>query len=151
MATDKLFYIAAKALIENAKGEVLLLHAGVEEWRVIKEEYWDLPGGRIQSYQSALEALQQEVQEETGIGDIGAPEFMTTIISNHDVTNHEAVTDPEQQVGLALMIYKITVPEDQKITISKEHIGYEWVSTTEAAKRLAHKYPKDFTESLAGL
>lgn len=151
MASDKLFYIAAKALIENKAGEILLLHAGVEEWRAIKEEYWDLPGGRIQSYQSALDTLQQELQEETGISNTGTPIFVTTVISNHDVTNHKAVTDSNQQVGLALMIYKVTIPKDSKIVVSKEHIGYEWVSKTEAAKRLEHKYPKEFTSSLASL
>lgn len=150
MATDKLFYIGVKALIENEKKEILLLRAGIEEWRVIKEEYWDLPGGRIQSFKSALETLREEVSEETGITDIGEPIFLTTIISNHDVTNHEAVKDPEQQVGLALMIYKVTAPDTSKITISHEHIGYEWVGKAEAARRLAHKYPAEFTSLLRG-
>lgn len=146
MGKDKLFYIGVKAVISNEKGEILLLHAGVEEWRVIKEEYWDLPGGRIQSFQSPLEALSQEIKEEIGVTSIGEPTFMTTVISNHDVTNHEAVVDPEQQVGLALMIYKVSIPANSEITISDEHIGYEWVNPKEAAKRLAHKYPPEFTQ-----
>jgi 8-oxo-dGTP pyrophosphatase MutT (NUDIX family) len=143
MAKDKLFYIGVKALIENDKGEILLMHAGVTEWRVIKEPYWDFPGGRIQSYQSALQALEVEIKEETGITDIGNPRLITAIISNHDVSPTKG-----QEVGLALMIYKVVVPPDSKIVISSEHTEYAWVSKTEAAKRLTHKYPADFTDWL---
>jgi hypothetical protein len=47
------------------------------------------------------------------------------------------------------MIYQVVLPEDAVITISDdENLRFEWVSASEAAKRLAFKYPKEFTEKL---
>ena len=146
MSTDKLFYLAAKAIIRDKKGRILLFHAGLAPWRVIKEPYWDLPGGRIQSGQSALDALRYEIEEETGVTEIGEPKFITCVISNHDVS-----TTKDQEIGLALFIYEVAIPKDSKIVMSKEHVAYEWVSNQEAAKRLAHKYPEDFRQLLVGL
>ena len=46
------------------------------------------------------------------------------------------------------MIYRVTIDPASKITISDEHLAYEWVTPTEAAQRLANKYPMEFTDLL---
>jgi hypothetical protein len=63
------------------------------------------------------------------------------------VSNHEIPFD-ERLLGLALMIYKVKVPQGSKVSLSEEHVAYEWVDRAEAKKRLAHKYPKEFTDQL---
>jgi len=52
------------------------------------------------------------------------------------------------KLGLVLMVYKVKIPAYSRITLSDEHTDYEWVDKKEAAKRLAHKYPTEFTELL---
>ena len=47
------------------------------------------------------------------------------------------------------MIYKVKIPKDAKIKLSPEHDKYEWVDKKEAAKRLADKYPPEFTNLLS--
>jgi hypothetical protein len=47
------------------------------------------------------------------------------------------------------MVYQVEVPAGSKVVLSDEHAAYEWVSKKEAAKRLAQKYPVDFTRLLA--
>jgi hypothetical protein len=48
-----------------------------------------------------------------------------------------------------LMVYKVQIPKNSKIKLSDEHIAYEWVDRSEAAKRLSHKYPEEFTQLLS--
>ncbi|MDO8591870.1 MAG: NUDIX domain-containing protein [bacterium] len=141
MANEKLFWVGIKALIENKESKVLLLHSPGWKQKNI-EAHWDIPGGRIEQGQSAKEALKREVQEETGVTNIENSEFFNAVISNHEI-------DLEgRAIGLVLMIYKVKISEDSQIKLSDEHTSYEWVDKKEAAKRLAHKYPPEFTTLL---
>ena len=128
-----------KALINNNEGKILVLFSG--DWHLKHQtSHWDIPGGRIQEGHSALETLRREVEEETGIKKIGKPEFFTAVISNF-----KDIPIGGFKTGLVLMIYKVKIPKNSKITLSHEHSGFEWVAPKEAAKRLSYKYPKDFT------
>lgn len=143
MSKEKLFFVGVKGLIENEKGEILLLLADVTKFRKNITPYWDIPGGRVEEGHTVLETLAKEIEEETGVSEIGEPEFVTSVISNHEIP-----LDGGKQAGLVLMVYKVTIPPNSQITISEEHDTYEWVSKTEAAERLQHKYPKEFTNAL---
>jgi 8-oxo-dGTP diphosphatase len=139
---EKLFYIGIKGLIQNKQGEILLLKADVTKHRKNTEAYWDIPGGRIDEGQSVLDTLKREIKEETGITKLAGIEFVTAVVSHHEIPFEDKL------LGLALMIYKVQIPPDSKVTLSLEHVAYEWVSRAEAKKRLTHKYPKEFTEQL---
>ncbi|HVX48043.1 MAG TPA: NUDIX hydrolase [Candidatus Saccharimonadales bacterium] len=140
---EKLFYIGIKALIENKQGELLLFKADVSKHRKNKEPYWDIPGGRIDEDETdVLDTLKREIYEETGIKEVVSHEFFTAVISNHQIPKGDKL------YGLALMIYKVSIPEGSQIRMSQEHVAYEWVGRSEARKRLSHKYPKEFTDLL---
>jgi 8-oxo-dGTP diphosphatase len=143
MAELKLFYVGVKALIENKHGEILLLKADVSEHRFNAEPYWDIPGGRIEEGQSALEALKREIEEETGVSQISEEAFVTAVISNHEIP-----LENNKRAGLVLMVYRVKIPENSQIVISPEHTAFEWVDREEAALRLQNKYPVEFTQSL---
>lgn len=143
MTKEKLFYIGVKALIENHKGEALLLEEEISGHSMPTDPYWDLPGGRIDVGEKPETALSREMEEETGITKYSKPQFFTAVVSNHQIKLQD-----QTMVGLAIMIYRVKLPEDTKITLSKEHTAYEWVEKQEAAKRLSHKYPPEFTDLL---
>lgn len=67
MAQDMRYCVGAKAIIEDERGRILLLHIARPQ---TAEHYWDLPGGRVQEGESTVEALRREVAEETGIRDM---------------------------------------------------------------------------------
>jgi 8-oxo-dGTP diphosphatase len=140
--TEKLFHVGVKALIVNEDDKVLVLNVNTASF---KEDtpHWDIPGGRIQEGQTALEALQREVQEETGIDQIEKTEYLAGVISNIEIP----VSDTEK-VGLVLVVYRVVIPPNSSIRLSDEHTGYEWVSRAEAAERLRYKYPEEFTKAL---
>jgi 8-oxo-dGTP pyrophosphatase MutT (NUDIX family) len=144
MAQAKLFFVGIKALIENPKGKILLLKADVTKHRGNIEPYWDIPGGRIDDGEdNVLETLKREVREETSVNEVTDHTFVTAVISNHQIP-----LEGDKKAGLVLMVYKVAIPEGSEIEISKEHVAYEWVSRAEAKQRLAHKYPKEFTDQL---
>lgn len=139
---EKLFQVGVKALITDDKGRILVLDSG--EWHLKNQErHWDIPGGRIKEGHSVLDTLQREVEEETGVKKISKPEFFTAVVSNF-----KDIPVADRLVGLILMIYKVRIPKNSKIILSEEHAGYEWVRQGEAAKRLAYKYPPEFTDLL---
>ena len=140
----QLFYIGVKGLIENDQEQILLLLADVSTHRKNTEPYWDIPGGRIEGGASLLATLKREIKEEIGIAEFtSTPTQVATLISNHMVP-----TESGKDAGLALVVYKVTIPSDTVIVMSEEHSTYEWVDKTEAAKRLSNKYPKEFTDAL---
>lgn len=140
MAHEQLFHVGVKALITNAEGNILVLKtvplhgAG---------PHWDIPGGRIQTGQTADETLRREVAEETGVREVRDISFFTAVISPMGIPVPDIGT-----VSLLLMIYKATVPDSAVVTLSEEHTSYDWVAPDEAAVRLRFKYPADFTRQL---
>lgn len=139
---EKLFQVGVKALITNDEGKILLLDSG--DWHLKHQtRHWDIPGGRIQQGHSILDTLQREIEEKTGIKQVNNVQLFTSAISNFP-----DVKIGSEMVGLMLLIYKVKVPAGSKIRLSHEHSGYEWVDRKEAAKRLAYKYPPEFTELL---
>jgi 8-oxo-dGTP diphosphatase len=137
----RLFNVGIKGLIENEESKILLLNS--PGWARAKvSAHWDIPGGRIEKEKDLLDVLAREIREETGITKLLKPEFFTVVVSNHEIPFEDKV------LGLLLVIYKVRVPENSEIRLSEEHTNYEWVEKKEAAKRLAHKYPPEFTRLL---
>lgn len=146
MANEKLFYVGVKALIRDKDNQVLLMKASLLGHSPGATVYWDIPGGRIEKGSTVAETLKREVEDETGITQLNSIEFLTSVISLHEVPLNK-----NEKAGIVLMIYTAEVPEGSQITLSPEHTEYEWINTREAARRLAGKYPQDFTAKLTRL
>ena|SRR3990167_8502718 len=143
MAREKLFWVGVKALIENDKGEVLIFKADTTyDHNKEMESYWDLAGGRMQDGQNVEEALKREVKEEAGVDKVVGYELFTAVISNHEIPFGG------KNLGLALLIYRVKIPENSRIELSPEHSEYKWATKKEAAKLLVDKYPAEFTKLL---
>lgn len=144
MASEKLFQVGVKALIENEEGRILVFRADTTyEHLGDVEPYWDLAGGRIKEGQTVEQALRREIEEETAVKEIESFDLFTSVVSNHEIPLKGG-----GKTGLVLMIYKVKIPKGAEIRLSPEHDLFEWVDKTTAAKRLADKYPPEFTEKL---
>jgi len=146
---EDLFHLGVKALIVNGAGQVLLLKVNPEQLKGISgnsANYWDLPGGRIHRGASVKETLVREVEEELGVRDLTVLRPIGMVLSNIRIPLRDG-----SDVGLVLSVYECCMSENAVLTISSEHLSYEWFTVKEAAKLLAVKYPKEFCEQVANL
>src|SRR5208282_5428774 len=96
MVKEKLFYLGNKALIQNNNSEVLLLHIRRNE----NEDYYDLPGGRVDKSEDIEAALAREVQEETGITGLKIEKHLNMALTSIQISISE-----EEKGGLILSVY----------------------------------------------
>lgn len=129
------FHLGAKALIQNRKGELLLL----------KRTAWDLPGGRIQRNESLEQALKREIYEETGLKHITQIRPLTMALS--------AIRIPMQNsdVGLIFAIYACQLEGDDTVRLSDEHKDFAWFEPKKAAELLPPTYPSEIRIQLRTL
>jgi ADP-ribose pyrophosphatase YjhB (NUDIX family) len=110
---------ASVVIIRNSRGELLLIN------RNSKPFGWCLPGGKINSEESATDAAIREVKEETGL-DIGD--------SIRKLGMSEAQDGRVIHVFAAAVSFLATV-----LLTSQEHSGYMWIKGTPRHIELAGK------------
>lgn len=146
MSREDVFHLGVKALIRNHEGAILLMQVNPAKLHGEHRDYWDLPGGRVQSGDSIIDTLKREVSEETGISDVSDIQPINMVLSNIRIP-----VENNASVGLILSIYSCTVTDDTSITLSEEHIASAWFSATKAAELLRVKYPESFCKVIAML
>lgn len=139
-AKEDTFHLGVKALIRNSNKEILLL----ERKSKFNQNYWDLPGGRLQKGESLLQTLKREVMEETGLNDIGvARPFITVLTDIRIKSSHE-------DLGLIFSIYLCDINYMFSPRLSDEHIDFKWLEACECLQKLK-QYPTPFIEKLTNL
>ena len=110
----KTFYVGVKGIIVNKAGQVLVLKKEDE----VGKEFWDIPGGRIDSSETISEALKRELKEEiTNIGDFEVEILLTAKRLERDLKDGN---------GLLLLYYKVKT-DLEEVKISNEHKMHFWV------------------------
>lgn len=111
MTNDKRMEMGVKALILN-NGKFLVMHNNG-----VKEDLWELPGGRMEFGETAEETLKREIQEETGLGikPIKLLDTWNLVEENHQITG---------------IIYLCKL-EEGEVRLSDEHDAFQWLGTDE--------------------
>ena len=125
------FHLGVKALLFNPAGKVLLLereHSG-------KKLYWDLPGGRLQTGETAKATLLREVKEETGL------EITGDITPFASVFTDIRIAVGDSNVGLIYAIFCCPLSVAFEPRLSDEHINFGWFTPSEASQKLRLQYP----------
>ena len=111
---DKVLIIAS-AIIENEKGEILLLKR--DETKTF-QGHWQLPEGKLEEKEKPQDALRRELKEELNA------EADTVELENVSQSTLEA----KGTKYLAFrIIFKVKL-EKNKITLSHEHSDYQWIN-----------------------
>ncbi len=136
---DRQFYIGVKALITDKEGRILILRKvptlPSHKWK----PFWDLPGGKIQG-QGIRETLVREIKEEVGVDRIRIGELFEAAPANFKINGGKD--------SLMFLIYRCTIPEGARLTLSEEHDKYRWVTRDEAREMLAYELPVESLERL---
>jgi len=93
--------------------------------------HWDYPKGNIEKGEQELETVRREIKEETGIEDIviigGFKKVIEYNYKRDSILVHKKVS------------YYVAECNTSKVTISFEHLGYQWLPYDAAMKRLTFK------------
>lgn len=105
---------ATLAFIRN-NNEYLVLKRSHEP----QKDWWDLPGGFVESNETALETLIREIEEETGLTDVVAAEYLGTFPSNYGGIENTLATG-----------YVFDAPT-RDVRLSEENSEYKWLPIEE--------------------
>jgi 8-oxo-dGTP pyrophosphatase MutT (NUDIX family) len=117
---------AAGGLVENDKGEWLLIH---------RRGYWDLPKGKIDKGETPEQASVREVEEETGLKKIKRNKLINTTFH----TYHEFgkfILKPTYWFSM-----KTNGSQELKPQTTEDITEVKWVKKTDASAYFASMYP----------
>jgi len=100
--------------------------------------HWDFPKGHIEEGETELETLKREVKEETSIDDID-------IIKAFKEKIHYFYRSKKDLISKEVVFY-LAKTQTEKIRISFEHKGYEWLPYDQAIEKLTFKNAKEMLE-----
>jgi len=137
MGNSKIFWVNARAIIErtvNGKKEIIV-QQGTRYGQNI-QEIWELPGGRIEPYESFYDALKREVKEETGLD--------VTAIQGEDGYFIEGAVEClkpycayqylkgfENAIGIPMGFYFICHAEGDILAEGDDTINIKWITIDE--------------------
>ncbi len=122
--------ISAGAIIfrkEKDSRKYLLLH--------YEEGHWDFAKGHIEKGEDENTTVRREVEEETGITQIEFIEGFKEKISYYFRANGQLVYKE--------VFFYLCETSEEKVVLSNEHIGYEWMEYDPAMKKLTYKNAKE--------
>ena len=119
--TEQLFQIGIKALIQNDEHQILLLKS---------QDYWDIPGGRIDQGEDIETTLLRELNEEIGVNHIAQKQLWDVVKSVKQLPYGNMMT------SLMLIVYRVQLPADQIPRSCEPGTTLHWVNSEEATDRL---------------
>jgi len=119
---------AGIVVYRNDKGiKYLLLHYAAG--------HWDFPKGHLEEGEENLQAALREVKEETGLTDILIqPRFSHTINYYFKQSNQTIFKE---------VVFFLGEAKTNQIAISKEHIGFAWLSYEKTLSKVTFKNAKE--------
>ena len=105
----------------------LLLHYG--------SGHWDFPKGHIETGEDAEQAARRELKEETGISEV-------CFVDGYK----QSLRYFFRQKGIGIfkiVIYFLAETDQSEISLSHEHIDFDWLSYEAAMERLTFKNSRD--------
>ncbi|NPE09970.1 MAG: NUDIX domain-containing protein [Asgard group archaeon] len=121
------FMVAVAAILENHKGEILLIK------RSSHMEYpdcWEDIGGRLEQSESPEDGLRREIFEETGIEDI---EIVKPLTMFHVFRYNEKKAENEL-MGISYWCKTKT----SEVILSDEHTDHKWLAPQSALELAGH-------------
>jgi 8-oxo-dGTP pyrophosphatase MutT (NUDIX family) len=121
--------ISAGAVIfkRNERIKFLLLH--------YEAGHWDFVKGNVEKGEDMRETVLREIKEETGIDDISFMEGFERKISYFYKRERKTIYKE--------VTFYLAETKTEDVTLSYEHIGYDWLEFEEALERLTYKNAKE--------
>jgi ADP-ribose pyrophosphatase YjhB (NUDIX family) len=118
--------MAAGGLIENEKGELLL---------IFRKKHWDLPKGKLDEGESIEECAVREVEEETGLKNVQIGELVDVTLHQYE-ENGELITKKTAWYKMKGSSADTLVPQTEE---QIEEI--KWIKPSEIEPYMQNTYP----------
>lgn len=99
-----------------------------------KKPYWDLPKGHVEKGESEHDTARREVKEETGLENIWFVKGFRESIHYFFRVENQTVSK--------IVVFFLAKSDTQKVAISEEHIGYQWLPYEKALKQVKFENAK---------
>ena len=119
--------------IKEEKKYYLLLHC--------QSGHWDFPKGHIEKGESEEEAARREIQEETGIANVDFISGFEERINYFFKKNKNE--DKKRHLISKEVVFFLAKTSQKEISLSFEHINYNWLPYQEALGKLIFKNARE--------
>jgi len=122
--------------IETSCGAIVFTRNAETKYLLLQYEagYWDFVKGNVELNETEEETVRRELKEETGI-------TQADFIKNFRQTINYFYRAEGKTISKRVTLYLIETKET-RVTLSFEHIGYEWLNYRQAQERLTFKNSK---------
>jgi bis(5'-nucleosidyl)-tetraphosphatase len=123
---------------EKSCGAVIFRVGNGNEYLLLHYEagHWDFVKGHVEKGESEEETVKREILEETGLK-------TNTFLSDFRERINYFYRRRGRTVSKEVIFYLVKNVGEEKVTISGEHIGYQWLPYREALERLTYKNAKE--------
>ncbi|MBF8280190.1 MAG: Nudt [candidate division NC10 bacterium] len=122
---------------EISAGMILFRRAPEPSYLLLHYEsgHWDFPKGHIESGEDPEETAKRELQEETGISEIH-------LLDGYKQTLRYFFR--QKGIGIfKVVIFFLAETTQSEVTLSAEHVGFDWLPYDAALARLTFKNSRD--------
>jgi 8-oxo-dGTP diphosphatase len=124
--------IVKAAILQN--GKLLIVQRAKNE--KVAGGTWECPGGKVEFGEDLETALKREVKEETGLN-INVKKILYASVYNSSDSSRQFI----------ILTYLSSGDNDHTVTLSNEHMNYQWVSKAQAKSLLAPNIIRDFEKN----
>ena len=103
-----------------------------------KSGYWDFPRGNVEKNETPWLTARREIREETGIEDIRFIPGFSEKICYYYKTDRSTI--------MREVLFLLAETETEKVVLSYEHTGFEWLDYRRAYERITHRSSKSVLE-----
>jgi len=114
--------VSVRSVIFDPSDDILILQRH-------SDNNWELPGGRLSSYEGVSEGLRREVQEETSL----SIDIKDILLANSWINDQN-----KDRLG----VYYVSNTDQRRVRLSQEHTDFIWATSSEAAHKLSRAQAK---------
>jgi bis(5'-nucleosidyl)-tetraphosphatase len=125
---------------EKSCGAVIFRRNGANRYLLLHYEggHWDFVKGHVETGENERQTTLRETEEETGITDL-------TFIEGY----REPISYYYRRAGRTVrkeVVFFLLETKTEQVRLSREHVGFDWLSYDRAMERLTYKNAKDILQ-----